>query len=302
MAISKAQTSAKAPVRKEVTTKAEAPVKTIEDWIVENEYEEKVVEQPRIETKKQAEVKLDWEVKDRTYLLIGPHSPLTYTLPSRHTSRFPLLWFDKETGDQKELRYATNQNSVFVDEQKGEATLGHIIIKNGSLFVPKEKQNLQKLLSLYHPALNKKYKEFDPVSTATDDLDDMDVQLDAMNAAREMDIDQAEAILRVEIGSKVSKMTSKEIKRDLMLFARKNPYLFIELANDDNVQLRNVAIRAVEMGIISLSQDQRTFFWASNNRKLMTVPFDENPYSAMAAFFKTDEGIEIFRSIEKKLD
>ena len=130
----------------------------------------------------------------------------------------------------------------------------------------------------------------------------MDIQLDAMNAAREMDIDQAEAILRVEIGSKVSKMTSKEIKRDLMLFARSNPYLFIDLANDENVQLRNVAIRAVEAGIVTLSQDQRTFLWTSNNRKLMTVPFDENPYSAMAAFFKTDEGIEVYRSIEKKID
>jgi len=33
----------------------------------------------------------------------------------------------------------------------------------------------------------------------------------------------------------------------------------------------------------------------------MTVPFDENPYSAMAAYFKTDEGTEVLRSIEKKL-
>jgi hypothetical protein len=96
-------------------------------------------------------------------------------------------------------------------------------------------------------------------------------------------------------------MTSKEIKRDLILFARNNPSLFIELANDENVQLRNLAIKAVEANIISLSQDQRSFNWVSNNKKLMTVPFDENPYSAMAAFFKTDEGVEIFKSIEKKL-
>jgi hypothetical protein len=33
----------------------------------------------------------------------------------------------------------------------------------------------------------------------------------------------------------------------------------------------------------------------------MNVPFDENPYSAMATFFKTDEGIEVYKSIEKKL-
>jgi hypothetical protein len=117
-----------------------------------------------------------------------------------------------------------------------------------------------------------------------------------------MDIDQAEAILRVELGSKVSNMSSKELKRDLMLFARNNPSLFMDLANDDNVQLRNVAIVATEMGIIKLSQDQRTFNWGSNGRKLMTVPFDENPYSAMAAYFKTDEGVEVFRSIEKKLN
>ena len=121
-----------------------------------------------------------------------------------------------------------------------------------------------------------------------------------MTYAKDIDIDQAEAILRVEIGSKVSDMSSKELKRDLLIFARSNPQLFIELVNDENVQLRNFAIKATEAGIINLSQDQRFFTWATNGKKLMTVPFDENPYSAMAAFFKTDEGVEIFKSIEKK--
>ena len=109
--------------------------------------------------------------------------------------------------------------------------------------------------------------------------------------------------MRVELGSKVgSAMSSKEIKRDLLLFAKRNPKLFIELANDENVMLRNLAIRAEEAGIIILSQDQRTFYWGSNNRKLMNVPFDENPYSAFAAFLKTDEGVEIYKSIDKKLN
>jgi hypothetical protein len=243
-----------------------------------------------------------WEVKDRTYLLIGPHSPLTYTVSSRHSRRFPLLWFDEDSREQKELRYATNQNSPFMDEQKGEATLGHIMFKNGTLTVPKEKQNLQKLLSLYHPMLNKKYREFSAVQKATNELDILELQVEAMTAAMSMDIDQAEAIIRVEVGSKASKMTSKEIKRDLLLFARSNPSLFIELANDENVQLRNFAIKACEANIIKLSQDQRDFKWASNGKKLMTVPFDENPYSAMAAFFKTDEGVEIYQSIAKKFE
>jgi hypothetical protein len=175
------------------------------------------------------------------------------------------------------------------------------MFKDGDLKVPKEKQNLQKLLSLYHPLKGRIYEEFSAVEEAADDLDVLDLQIDALNAARNMDIDQAEAILRVELGSKVSNMSSKEIKRDLLLFARNNPQLFISLANDDNVQLRNTAIRAAEAGIINLSGDQRTFTWGSNGRKLMNVPFDENPYSAFAAFLKTDEGVEIYKSIDKKL-
>ena len=257
-----------------------------------------------VEKPKTIEVKLpknNWEIKDRTYVIAGEHSPLTYTLQGKHTLRYPLLWFDKETGNQEELRYATNQNSPLVKDQKGQATLGHILFENGTLFVPKEKQNLQKLLSLYHPGLGHKYYEFDAVGEAEDDLDDLELEVDAMNAAFDMDIDMAEAIVRVEIGSRVNKMSSKEIRRDLLLLARRNPALFLELANDDNVQLRNVAIRASETGIIRLSQDQRTFTWGETDRKLMTVPFDENPYSAMAAFFKTDEGVQVFQSIEKKL-
>ena len=80
-----------------------------------------------------------------------------------------------------------------------------------------------------------------------------------------------------------------------------NPVLFLELSEDENVVLRNFAITARERGIITLGDDQRTFKWGSNGRKLMTIPFDENPYSAMAAWFKTDEGLEVYKSIEKKL-
>ena len=122
-----------------------------------------------------------------------------------------------------------------------------------------------------------------------------------MNMAYDMDIDKAEAILRTEVGSEVNKLSSKELKRDLLLFAKRNPKLFLDLAEDENVELRNIAIIAVESKIVSLSQDQRTFSWTSNSKKLLNVPFDENPYSAMAAWFKTDEGVEVYNSIMKKL-
>ena len=129
----------------------------------------------------------------------------------------------------------------------------------------------------------------------------LEFEIKALNAASVMDIEQAEAILRVENGSAVSGLSSKELKRDILIFAKRNPKLFLDLAEDENVVLRNFAINATESGIVKLSQDQRTFTWGTNGRKLMTVPFDENPYSAMAAWFQTDEGLEVYKSIDKKL-
>ena len=266
--------------------------------------QEVLVEEP-VQVKQKVEVKQPqkpkWEIKDRTYLLLHDQAPLTYRLASRHSTRYPLLWFDAEKNEQRELRYATNQNSPFVDEQKGEATMGHIIFDDGVLTVPKEQQNLQKLLSLYHPRLGSTYREFEPTVVAENEVEEIHAEIEALMFAKQLDIDHAEAILRVEKGSSVSSMSSKEIKRDLLLMAKRNPYAFMAIANDENVGLRNTAIVAVEQGILKLSQDQRTFHWASNDRKLMTVPFDENPYSAMAAWFKTDEGVEVYKTINKKL-
>ena len=245
-----------------------------------------VVEQP----------KDTWEIKDRMYYLKGDKKPLSRMIKSAN-----LYWFDEEQGYEREIKYCENQTSTFVDEMKGDQRLSHIIFRSGSLYVPKEKTILQKFLSLYHPDRDTIFYEDKPVKKAEDHLDWLEFEIAAMNAANNLDIDMMEAIMRVEIGSKVSELSSKEIKRDLLLFAKKNPKLFLELVTDDNIQLRNMAIKASESHIIELSQDQRTFSWKSTGRKLMTVPFDENPYSALAAWFKTDEGVEVYSQIEKRL-
>tara|TARA_R110000822_G_scaffold356_9_gene1557 strand:+ start:340 stop:1170 length:831 start_codon:yes stop_codon:yes gene_type:complete len=261
-----------------------------------------VVEQPKVETpvmeKPLPKKKKDtWEIKDRIYYLKGDKKPLSRTIRSSN-----VYWFDKEKGYERELKYCQNQRTPFVDEMKGDQRLEHIVFRSGSLFVPKEKTVLQKLLSLYHPHKDSLFYEYKPELNAINEVDWIEMEIEALNTAQSLDVDMAEAIMRVEIGSGVSKMSSKELKRDLLLYAKKNPALFLELASDENVVLRNFGIKATEMNILKLSNDQRTFIWVSNNRKLMNVPFDEHPYSALAAWFKTDEGMEIYSNIEKRLN
>jgi hypothetical protein len=238
----------------------------------------------------------EWEFKDRIYFLKGKDRPISRSIKSS-----AIYWFDPVKGYEREIKYTENQNTVFVDEFKGEARLAHIVFRDGSLFVPKEKTVLQKLLSLYHPAKDRIYIEHMPARIAADEIEVLEMQVDALTAARNIDIDMAEAIMRVEVGSKVSELSSKELRRDLLVFARNNPKLFLELADDENVMLRNFGIRAVEAGILRLSSDQRNFMWGSNGRNLMVIPFDEHPYTALAHWFKTDEGMEIYSNIEKRI-
>lgn len=242
-----------------------------------------------------------WEIKDRLYILKDNKRPIVFTLPAKHSNVKPLLWFDEKTGLQKEIRYATNQNSPFVPEQTGTAVLGRIIFRDGELAVPKEQQNLQKLLSLYHPAKDTWYYEFNPIQDSVDELEYINMEIDALTLARELGIEEAEAILRVEYGNKVDTLSSSELKRDLIIFAKRNPYLFIQLAHDENVELRNIGVKATQAGLIQLSSDQRTFTYGDAKRKLMTVPFDEHPYNALAAYFKTDDGMEIYKHLIKRL-
>jgi len=280
--------------KKTEMVEVEPQIETMEEVVTEF-FEETVVEEPK--TRERLKPANEWEIKDRVYFLKGGKKPL-----SRSIKATSVYYFDKEKGYERELKYCQNQKTSFVDEMKGDQRLEHIIFRSGSLFVPKEQTVLQKLLSLYHPDKDTLYEEYKPAALAADEIDVLNIQVDALIAARNIDIDMAEAIMRVEKGSEVSSLSSKELKRDLLVFARNNPKLFLELADDENVMLRNFGIKAVENGILRLSSDQRNFLWGSNGRKLMVIPFDEHPYTALAHWFKTDEGMEIYSNIEKRLN
>ena len=267
---------------------------------VEENYFEETMEETLIDDTPPARERLkpsnEWEIKDRIYYLKGNKKPLSRSIKSAN-----IYYFDEELGYERELKYCQNQKTCFVDEMKGDQRLEHIVFRNGALFVAREQTVLQKLLSLYHPHRDTIFYEYKPSDIAAEEIDVLEQQVEALVAAKNIDIAMAEAIMRVEVGSKVSGLSSKELRRDLLIFARNNPKLFLELADDENVMLRNFGIRAVEAGILRLSSDQRNFLWGNNGRKLMVIPFDEHPYTALAHWFKTDEGMEIYSNIEKRL-
>ena len=68
-----------------------------------------------------------WEVKERRYLLKDGLSPLSFMMKSRG-----LFYFDEEKGYEREIAYAENQTTPFVDEFKGQVRLSHVIFRDGN--------------------------------------------------------------------------------------------------------------------------------------------------------------------------
>ena len=148
-----------------------------------------VVETPVVETpkpKKLQPVKPEWEIKDRIYFLKNNESPVSRSIKAAN-----IFWFDEKQGYERELKYCENQRTCFVDEMKGDQRLAHIVFRNGVLQVPKNKQQLQKLLSLYHPHKDVLYEEYKPAEVAADEIDILEMEVEALVVARDIDIDMA---------------------------------------------------------------------------------------------------------------
>lgn len=241
------------------------------------------------------------EQKSRIFILKSSRTPIRYMLSVKHTASKPLTYFDGQMN--RALRWATNQVTPFVDEQDGIATIEPVVFENGKLMVPDWNVNLQKFLMI-HPGFNKVFYEFDKEKNASEDLSTITTSLDAQIACKELAIEDLEAIARVALpkSAMVSNMTSSELRRDMLIWARNNPSAFMDLLDDENLKLRNIAVRAVEMGVLHIKDDNRTVVWGDDKRqKVVVVPFGENVYSGLALFFKTDEGLDVLQKITNKL-
>jgi len=237
---------------------------------------------------------------NKIYILKREVAPLSYILASQHSRRFPLLHFDEETGVNRPLRYARNQKSAFMDEQDGNAILEPIIFEDGFLNVQKENQVLQQFLSL-HPGNGTVFSELDKAKEAQDLVDDMQVEIDALLAAREMDLETKLAVARVIFGAQVENMSTAEINRDVLYFAKNNPSNLLEILDDPNLEIESNIAQFISQGFLTVDPKSVSIKTGKAYRKLLGLPFGEDPMYILSSWMKSDEGLETYKSLCKKL-
>ena len=241
------------------------------------------------------------QLVDKIYKLNRDVAPLTFALSSRNTARKPLMYFDGQVN--RALRYARNQKTPFEDEQDGNFILEPIVFEDGFLSVPKENQVLQHFLSL-HPDSGSTFSEVNKEKDAQEELDYMVVEADALVAARKMSVTEMEMIARVLLEIDPSKLSSAELKRDILILAKRYPSDFLEALEDPSLDLYGKVSLILEKGLLGMRNNGRDihFNLKTNKKRMMTVPFGEDPKSAIAAYLQSDDGIEVLKMLDKQLE
>ena len=245
------------------------------------------------------------EPKDRTYLLKNSKSPLAYYIASKDTPRKRLLYYNEETNTNHPLRYARNSNTPFQEEQDENVIVEPIVFEDGILVVPKNNPVLQQFLH-YHPGNGDEFYEFDNQKDAEEDIEFIYSELDAQLAARDLaanDFNTLEAVARILLGGQIERMSSSEIKRDIMIYAKRYPQDFLEAVNDPSLKINNLAARALSDGYLTLKNNGKDLYFnlKENKKKLLTIPFGDSATSVLASYLQSDAGLELYHFLEDKI-
>ena len=237
----------------------------------------------------------------KVYRLKKDMAPLSYMLPSRHSSRYPLMWFDEENGINKPLRYARNQKSPFEDEQDGNAILETIVFEDGMLTVQRDNQVLQEFLAL-HPQKDNIYEEVNNEKDAAKELEYYNSELDAQILAKELPLEKLLIVAKAIFGSSVDRMTTPEIKRDILVYAKYNSQEFTDTVNDPMLDLQHTVDLFFDERLLS-SKGNSVYYNLKNNKKLMlAIPPNVERSFVVASFLQSDDGLAMFTILKNALN
>jgi hypothetical protein len=239
---------------------------------------------------------------DKVYKLTKSEAPLSFLIPTRHSAQFPLLYFDEESGTNRALRYARNQKTPFEDEQDGNAILEPVTFEDGFLSVPRTNPVLQQFL-YYHPLNGVKFIEVNEEKDASVEVDKLNIEVDALIEARQLSVDQLEMVSRVLFNRDVTKMSTAELKRDILVFAKNDPRTFLSAVNDPALKFQSTVSLIFEKGFLTFRKSNKEVWFNidSNKTKMLNIPYGENPMDIVVSYLQSDSGLDTYKILEKLL-
>lgn len=247
----------------------------------------------------------EWEVKDRTYQVVGSDGrdafPTSFSLRVNSSKNNRLIYNDN--GVNRAIRYCVNQESVFQDEQEGESTLGRVTFFNGTLSVPAQEITLQKLLSLYHPYKDKKYRELEPEKDAELAFEKEQTYAELASLLFGSKETELNTVARIMLGKKQESMTKTQKVVTILDKAKQDSEYAEQVKDlflDDNIKLKSVALFGLDNGCVSISKNKDQI-QDEKGVGIVKLDFNDDPLNKLVLFLKNKEGEQLLQFIKSKM-
>lgn len=125
-----------------------------------------------------------------------------------------------------------------------------------------------------------------------------------MIEARSLSIAQLETLTRVLFSKDPSRISTDEMKRDILVYAKREPQEFMSIVNDPVLKLQATVHKCFEEGLIKYRNKNKEVWFntKANKTRLCTIPFGEDPIYIVSSYFQSDDGIDALKHLEQLLD
>ncbi len=225
----------------------------------------------------------DTEKLPRLYETLGKRGGIFFKLRANK-----LTVFDDETGQRRAIRYCPGEASIYVDEQSDQAVREHVIFRNKMLVVPYDQPSLREYLDK-HP---------DNAANGGGSFRLVDNKVNSISLIKARPIEE---LLPVAMSLKINtNQKDLQVKRALVLYAKKKPQNFIEMFDNPLVHARTSVMQALDFQIIS--EKKGVIVWSDTGKLVVSVPVGQDAIDTMTRFCLTDKGSSVLNEINRQLE
>jgi hypothetical protein len=234
--------------------------------------------------------------------------PITYKIPSQDVII--------HNGIQRTIRYCENDPSVFLDEQYEHSVKTSIVVENGYLIVPPEKDNLQRYLDLTNfneacenrmPGRSILFREVNTKKIIQDNIDKSKRSAKAYAIVTELSDAHVLALSRA-LGISVTELESPAdnfaaSKMNLFKYAGEHPKRIVDMSTDEAEMLRIERISdLMDAHAIDVIRVDNNAWKFPEGGKILAIPMGADKYAVLSDFtFDTPEGRDTFREINRRI-
>ena len=105
---------------------------------------------------------------------------------------------------------------------------------------------------------------------------------------------------RVLFGKDPSVITTAELKRDVLVFAKSNPHDFLQVINDPELKYQSKIMMFFEKRLLNLRNNDKEIWFntPTNKKKMCSIPYGADPYDFAGQYLQSDEGLDYLKMLE----